>query len=86
MLGNGSVDLPMLAEVYTYPEAGKTEVVVEAEVTEATCGREMLGETILSSRGAIEVQELTLAMPDCLAMGDILVLKNLAPDTKLANR
>ncbi|HBD91449.1 MAG: hypothetical protein A2092_06200 [Rhodobacteraceae bacterium GWE1_64_9] len=86
VLGNGSVDLPMLAEVYTYPEAGKTEVVVEAEVTEATCGREMLGETILSSRGAIEVQELTLAMPDCLAMGDILVLKNLAPDTKLANR
>lgn len=86
VLGDASVDLPMLAEVYTYPEAGKTEVVVEAEVTEETCGREMLGETILASRGVTEVQELTLAMPDCLAAGDILVLKNLAPDTKLATR
>lgn len=86
LLGDAAVELPMLAEVYTYPAAGKTEVVVEALVTEATCGREMLGETLLASRGAVEVQELTLAMPDCLAMGDILVLKNLAPDTKLATR
>lgn len=86
LLGDPTVDLPMLAEVYTYPDTGKTDVVVEAAVTETTCGQEMLGETILARRGAVQVQELTLAMPDCLATGDILVLKNLAPDTKLATR
>mgnify|MGYP006147623581 CR=1 FL=1 len=58
--------------------------VVEAAVTEATCGRELLGETLTSRGGAVEVAELTLAMPDCAAAGDILVLKNLVPEMTLA--
>ena len=32
------------------------------------------------------VSELTLAMPECAAAGDILVLKNLVPEMKLAAR
>lgn len=84
LLGDSTVDLPMLAEIYTYPMAGAAELVVEAAVTEATCGRELLGETLTSLGGAVEVAELTLAMPDCAAAGDILVLKNLVPEMTLA--
>ncbi|THD85407.1 hypothetical protein E7811_06840 [Aliigemmobacter aestuarii] len=86
LLGDGAVDLPMLAEVYTYPAAADVpvEVVIEAAVTEATCGRDLLGETLTSVGGESFVTELTVAMPDCDAAGDILVLKNLVPDLKLA--
>lgn len=86
LLGDDSVDLPMLAEVYTFPATGTADVVVEAVVTETTCGRELLGETVASEGGKSATSELTLAMPDCGASGDILVLKNLVPGTKLATR
>ena len=41
----------MLAEVYTFPADAKAkpEVVIEAAVTETTCGRELLGETLSSA-------------------------------------
>jgi hypothetical protein len=86
LLGDASVDLPMLAEIYTFPAdpALVPEVVVEAAVTEATCGRELLGETVTAFGGEVYVTELTLATPDCGATGDILVLKNLVPDLKIA--
>jgi len=86
LLGDDSVDLPMLAEVYTFPANGMPDVVVEAAVTDATCGRELLGETVASVGGQSDSSELTLAMPDCAAKGDILVLKNLVSGTKLATR
>lgn len=83
-LGGGDVALPMRAEVYTYPPAGTAEVVIEAEVTAATCGRELLGETIQSRNGVAQVAELSLAMPDCSGIGDIAVLNLSAAGTKLA--
>lgn len=82
-LGNPAAPLPMLAQVYTFP-AGKADVVIEAEVTEATCGRELLGETLVSEAGRARVSELNVAMPGCEAKGDILVLRNLAEDMKIA--
>jgi hypothetical protein len=86
LLGDASVNLPMMAEIYTFPEglAANAEVVIEAAVTEATCGRELLGETIMTMAGEAYVTELTLAMPDCDAVGDILVLKNLMTDLTIA--
>ncbi|MGB8813196.1 MAG: hypothetical protein WCC57_08420 [Paracoccaceae bacterium] len=86
LIGREQVDLPMLAEVYTYPAAvdAKVEMVVEAAVTPKTCGRELLGETLTSFGGEVIVTDLTVAMPDCEAAGDILVLKNLVPDMKIA--
>lgn len=86
LLGDDQVTLPMLAEVYTYPSdaAASVEIVVEAAVTEKTCERELLGETLTSVGGMAYVTELTTAMPDCDAVGDILVLKNLVPDMKIA--
>ena len=86
LLGDPTTPLPMLAEIYTFPRkpALGAEVVIEAAVTAATCGHEMIGETLSSNAGIVTVTELTLAMPDCDAIGDFLVLKNLAPDMTLA--
>jgi len=83
-LGDAAADAPLLAEIYTFPTAGNPDVVVEAAITPATCGREILGETLASAGGAVTVTDLTLAMPDCDAVGDFLVLNNLAPDLTLA--
>ncbi|WP_147335653.1 hypothetical protein [Pseudotabrizicola alkalilacus] len=84
LLGDATVNLPLLAEVYTFGPAQKTELVLEAEVTKTTCGREILGEAILATGGSVEITDLTLSMPGCEAVGDILVLKNLLQDMTLA--
>ena len=86
LLGDPTTSLPMLAEVYTFPRtpALGAEVVIEAPVTATTCGHDMLGETLSSIAGRVTVTELTLAMPECDAVGDFLVLKNLVPDMTLA--
>lgn len=84
-LGDETVPLPLLAEVYTLPsDATPVELTLEAEVTEKTCARELLGEMLESRNGAVTVQELTLAMPECDALGDFIVLNNLLPDLTLA--
>lgn len=87
LLGDSTTENPLLAEVYTFPlDADATpDVVIEAAVTETTCGRELLGETLSSTAGSVEVTDLTVAMPDCDAVGDYLVLKNLAPDLNIAS-
>lgn len=86
LLGDSTTDLPLLAEVYTYPAdpAQRPEVVVEAAVTETACGREILGETLTSFAGKVYIGDLTVAMPECDAVGDYLVLKNLVPDLNIA--
>lgn len=86
VLGDADVDMPMRAEIYTFPAglATNAEIVIESAVTEATCGRELLGETLMTLAGETFVSELTLAMPDCDAVGDILVLKNLVTDLTIA--
>ena len=54
-------------------------------MTESTCGRELLGETLSSVAGKVQVTDLTVAMPECDAVGDYLVLKNLVPDLNIAS-
>lgn len=87
LLGDATTENPLLAEVYTFPAdlAAKPEVVVEAAVTDKTCARELLGETLSSSGGSVFVTDLTLAMPECDAVGDYLVLKNLFLDLNMAS-
>jgi hypothetical protein len=84
-LGDTTVDLPMMAEVYTWP-AQPTEVAIdlEAAVTEATCNRELLAEALESRAGVVTSSDITLAMPDCTAVGDFLVLNNLSAGMKTA--
>jgi hypothetical protein len=85
ILGDATVDTPMLAEIYTYPAQHEgVPVVIEAAVTDASCGREMLGEVLTADRGAVRLSDLSVTMPGCDAVGDYLVLKNLVPDLKLA--
>ena len=87
VLGDDGVDRPMLAEVYTYPAAASAvvKIVIEAAITKGTCARDILGETLAHAGGEVTITDLTLTMPDCSAIGDILVLRNLDPDLKLAS-
>jgi hypothetical protein len=86
ILGDADATPAMLAEVYTYPAGIKmpTEVSIEAQVTPDTCGRELLGDVVTSDAGRASISDLVLAMPDCSAIGDILVLKNPVQDLTLA--
>ncbi len=85
-LGDATVDLPMLAEVYTFPAdpALPVEVALEAPVTPQTCGRDLVGEILDSRAGRVTATDLTLAMPACDAQGGFLVLNNLWSGTTLA--
>lgn len=87
VLGDSTTENALLAEVYTFPTdtTTKADVIVEAPVTETTCGREMLGETLLSIGGKVTSNELTVSMPECDAIGDYLVLNNLVPDMTIAS-
>jgi hypothetical protein len=84
-LGNPTLDLPMMAAVYTWPAnaAIPADIMIESVVTDMTCGRELLGETIALQGGTVTLTDLTLAMPECDALGDILVLKNPGLDVTL---
>lgn len=82
--GDASVALPLMAQVYTFPMGDRPTLTVESQVTAATCGREVLGETLESTGGRVQPQELTLPMPECDAVGQFLVLNIPAPDLTLA--
>ena len=83
-LGDSSVDLPMLAEVYTFPAQATPRLTIEAEVTDATCGRELIGEALISDAGTVTVADLTMAIPGCDVLGGFVVLNNPLSDMKLA--
>lgn len=89
-LGNPDVFNPMLAEVYSWPADrvapnAFSEVTVEAEVTAQSCGTEASGRLLwVAPHDEVRASELTVAMPQCDAVGDYLLLKNLSEDLKLA--
>lgn len=83
-LGDTASKPALLAEVYTFPDPDTARVSIEAEVSDATCGRELLGETLFSAGGAVRASDLTLAMPECDALGGFVVLNNPLPDMTLA--
>lgn len=79
-LGDPAVDHPLMAEVYTAPAGTALDgMLVEAPVTQATCGRLLSGQTVrmVPGRGGV-TETLSLAMPGCDAAGDSLML-GLAP-------
>ncbi len=85
--GTGSV-----AEIYTYPREdarsrGVVRLSAEAEVTSATCGRVAEASAIQTDAlGGLQTSEVVLSMPDCEALGEIVLLKNLFRDLRLAGR
>ncbi len=90
-LGNEAALHPTLAEVYSLPVSrlgrqGAVRMMVEAELSERSCGRTLTGKTIeLGNDGATRHVALELPMPDCDAGGGYLVLKNLLRDMKIAS-
>ncbi|MGH1576058.1 hypothetical protein [Planktotalea sp.] len=89
-LGDASQAEALVAEVYTFPtstvkQQGEVHVSVDAEVTSANCGLRVEAQTLeVSGAGALKVQDLTLPIPSCEAVGDFLVLQNLLQDLKVA--
>ncbi len=89
-LGDPAQDEARYAEVYTLPAdtQGRDGVVrlnVEAEVADANCGRDIAGQTLQKQAdGTVTPVSVTLAMPECDAVGEFLVLKNLLRDLKIA--
>ena len=91
-LGDTGVDGADMADVYTFPTGtaksqGDVAVSVEVAVTDLNCGREVAADVIEVSEGiASEMARLDVTVPDCDAVGDYLLLKNLVSDLKIAAR
>ena len=88
-LGDTQITDGLRAEVYTFPtgiaQAGEVMLSAEAVVTPHNCTRDIEAQAIqVSAGGALKVQDLTLTMPSCEVAGDILMLKNLLQDLKIA--
>lgn len=89
MLGEDVGIESRMAQVYTFPKAassrGAVEISVEAAITDSNCDREVTAQTLEMRQGeGPRVQDLSLSMPGCDAVGDFLVLKNVVEDLKLA--
>lgn len=88
-LGDGRVEDPRFAQVYTFPsgnalQPGNIELSVEAEITAENCNSQVEAQTLEANRGdSVRIVDLTLAVPACEAVGDFLVLKNLLADLTL---
>ncbi|OJI94938.1 hypothetical protein LY10_01249 [Planktotalea frisia] len=90
VLGDKAQGEALVAEVYTFPTntsqaQGDVHVSVDANVTIANCGLRIEAQTLEVSRaGKMKVQDLSLPIPGCDAVGDFLVLQNLIQDLKVA--
>ena len=89
-MGDPRVANPMMVEIYTYPSAighrdGNVALTVEVEVTQENCGREIAAQSIQLNAGLEpSAIDLTMTLPDCNAIGEFLVLKNMFEDLTLA--
>jgi hypothetical protein len=90
LLGDSRTEWPLLAEVYSFPvarlsAAGSVELVLEAAITDETCGRPLMGEALEVRRGARPVAtDIDVAMPGCEAVGGYVQLKRILTDVTLA--
>lgn len=90
VLGDTRVDNALMAEVYTFPtgqfnQDGTVALSVEAEITAENCGRDIAAQSIqLNPFQEPTAIDLTMTMPECDAIGEFLVLKNMFKDLTLA--
>lgn len=83
----GSVADGYAADVYTYPAslAIAPDISIEAQVLETTCQTAIMGSYLTSVIGdAPTVVNVGMAVPGCDAVGEYLVLKNLAQNLTIA--
>lgn len=78
------------ADVYTFPlslkrEGAVSDVSIEAQVAETTCGTQIEGAILRANPGrAPTLSDLSMMVPGCDAVGEYLVLKNLPQDLRIA--
>ncbi|MHA6324812.1 translocase [Roseivivax sp. CAU 1753] len=91
-LGDADAPEPLLAEIYSFPAGtarvnGDIALTVEAEVTAANCAGDVEAQMLqLRTGSSLTVQDLTLSMPECDAVGDFLVLDEMVRDIEVAAR
>ena len=89
-LGDASSPEALMAEIYTFPTGtartqGAVAISVEVEISEANCMRDVSAQSIeVLNTGGLRVQDLAISLPDCDAVGEFLVLKNLLEDLTIA--
>ncbi len=89
-LGNPDVYAPVLAQVYSVQTTGlpgnaRVKFLVDAALTNATCGAEILGNAFqLSDDGMFSSNEIVLTLPACGGESGYLVLNNLFNDLRIA--
>ena len=89
-LGDVAISDALHAEIYTFPSGhaaldGQVILNVETEVTNRNCGRDVAAQSIqIGPRQPPHAVDLTMTMPDCDAIGEFLVLKNMFADLTLA--
>jgi hypothetical protein len=80
------------AEIYSFPighspASGVVRLSVEAVVTSENCGREIHAMALQTGPlGGTVTREVALSMPDCESIGEIMQLKNLFQDMRLARQ
>lgn len=91
VLGDGELDDPRLAQVYTFPSgisaaAGEIALELEAHIAEVSCGMPLRASLIevLAGRPP-ESRSIRFDMPECDGQGGYLVLKNLLSEMTLAS-
>jgi hypothetical protein len=78
------------AEVYSFPsgtiqKAGTIAMTVEAEVTAQNCENRVEAQTLeIRGNQSLRVRDLSVEIPSCGSVGDVLVLKNLVEDLTIA--
>lgn len=86
-LGDPTLAQPVLAEVFTAPASkSDSQIEIVATVEAGNCGHDVLGTTfsqngtVLPTTGAI-----SFAMPDCDALGEVLVMNMVGATTAVTN-
>ncbi|MDC0737688.1 translocase [Cognatishimia sp. SS12] len=91
-LGDGLSEVSQMVDVYTFPSGsadrdGTVALSVEVEVNGSNCNRDISATSLQMQRGGSPTtRALEIAMPDCGATGDFLVLKNLLQDLTIAQK
>lgn len=89
-LGHPGFEAAQNVEVYSFPahsaeQSGTIALTVEAEVTDANCGRDLNVHSLeLRADRRLRSRALTLTMPMCTQVGEFLVLNNLFQDLTIA--
>lgn len=89
-LGHEAVDGGHFAEIYSFPRgtserSGVVQISAEVEVNDFNCGRDLSAQSIqILGSQAPQSTDLTLPMPGCDAVGDILILENVFEDLEIA--